>query len=221
MSETVTRSPRKKAASRPGGPALRRRIFDAARRRLERYGYRHTTMSEIARDAGVAKGTVYLYYAGKEDLVAAIVGRILTRLEARMRAVVAGGGGAAPRLQRLLVERVLLLRAESRRAPAAYALIHALEDPHVDRVVRGHMAANEAIVADLVAEGVASRELAAVDPVTTARTLLVAFHALQSPRFLARGRRELVALATELAGLLVGGLARRGGGGRPPRGGLR
>jgi len=57
----------------PAGPpadlvrrdAVRRRIFTAARRRIERYGYRHTTIAEIAGDAGVAKGTVYLYFPAR------------------------------------------------------------------------------------------------------------------------------------------------------------
>ncbi|MEE9229856.1 MAG: helix-turn-helix domain-containing protein, partial [Acidobacteriota bacterium] len=43
-------------------PARRREILQAARRRLEHYGYEKTTMAEIASDAGMAVGTLYQYF---------------------------------------------------------------------------------------------------------------------------------------------------------------
>jgi AcrR family transcriptional regulator len=49
----------------------RRRILDAAAARFERFGYRKTSMEDVAREAGVAKGTVYLYYSSKKDLLVA------------------------------------------------------------------------------------------------------------------------------------------------------
>jgi AcrR family transcriptional regulator len=199
--------------------AVRRRIFEAARRRIERYGYRHTTIEEIAGDAGVAKGTVYLYFPGKEDLVVAIVSQMLERLEARMRASARGRGTAASRLERLLLERVLHFRGECRRAPEGYALIHVMEGPLFERAVRGHIVTHEAIVAGLVAEAVAAGEFAAVDPNGAARAMLVAFHALQGPGFLMGDRASLVHLAESLAHLLVQGL--RHGVARPTAGGRR
>jgi AcrR family transcriptional regulator len=199
---------------RPRDPArqdaVRRRIFEAARRRIERYGYRHTTIAEIAVDAGVAKGTVYLHFPGKEDLVVAIVSQMLERLEARMRGLAAGRGPAAARLERLLVERVLHLRGECRRAPEGYALMFVMEGPLFDRAVRGHMLANEEIVAALVIEAVAAGEFPPTDPRGAARAMLVAFHALQGPRFLQADKATLARLAGALARLLVAGM-RHGG----------
>jgi AcrR family transcriptional regulator len=211
MTELVTHSERRGRRPDPGRrDAVRRRIFAAARRRIERYGYRHTTIAEIAGDAGVAKGTVYLYFPGKEDLVVAIVNEMLDRLEARMRAVATGRGSPAARLERLLVARVLHLRGEHRRAPEGYALLFVMEGPLFDRAVRGHMAANETIVAGLVAEAVAAGEFPAVEATAAARAVLVAFHALQGPRFLQADKASLALLAGALAHLLVEGL-RHGG----------
>jgi AcrR family transcriptional regulator len=51
-------------------------ILDAAERLLVRYGYRKSSMDDVAREAGTAKGTVYLYYAGKEALFRALLERI-------------------------------------------------------------------------------------------------------------------------------------------------
>ena len=47
----------------------RQLIMDAARELFTTKGYETTTMSEVARKAGVAVGTVYLYFKNKNDLL--------------------------------------------------------------------------------------------------------------------------------------------------------
>jgi TetR/AcrR family fatty acid metabolism transcriptional regulator len=47
----------------------RAQILEAARRSFARHGLNGTTVDEIARAARVAKGTVYLYYKSKEDIL--------------------------------------------------------------------------------------------------------------------------------------------------------
>jgi TetR/AcrR family transcriptional regulator, fatty acid metabolism regulator protein len=49
-------------------------ILRAARQLFIANGAARTTMAEIARAIGVAEGTVYLYFASKQDLVAAVAG---------------------------------------------------------------------------------------------------------------------------------------------------
>ena len=56
----------------------------AARRRFEKYGYRRTGMLEIARDAGIAAGTIYRYFESKDDLVAQAADRMLCRSTAEI-----------------------------------------------------------------------------------------------------------------------------------------
>jgi AcrR family transcriptional regulator len=53
--------------------AKRRRIFDAAREVVMRKGYDATTMEEIALGASVGKGTLYNFFASKEDLFFSLV----------------------------------------------------------------------------------------------------------------------------------------------------
>ena len=67
------------AAVRPGmnpprGDAEARRgeILDAALRVFGQYGFRRTSMDDIAREAGIAKGTIYLSFAGKEEVFQAL-----------------------------------------------------------------------------------------------------------------------------------------------------
>ncbi len=43
-------------------------ILQAARKVFSRQGYRSTTVDEIAEEAGIAKGTLYLYFKAKEEI---------------------------------------------------------------------------------------------------------------------------------------------------------
>lgn len=51
------------------------RILDAATKLFTAQGYRKTSMGEVARESGVAKGTLYLYFEKKIDLLVAAMGR--------------------------------------------------------------------------------------------------------------------------------------------------
>lgn len=51
------------------------RILDAAARLIIHYGYDKTTVSDIAREAGVSKGAIYLHWESKEALFEALLER--------------------------------------------------------------------------------------------------------------------------------------------------
>ncbi|HEY6256266.1 MAG TPA: helix-turn-helix domain-containing protein, partial [Xanthobacteraceae bacterium] len=54
--------------------AKRRQIIEGARQVFLAQGFDAASMNEIARVAGVSKGTLYVYFANKEQLFEAIVG---------------------------------------------------------------------------------------------------------------------------------------------------
>lgn len=53
--------------------AKRRQILEGARRTFLANGFDAASMNEIAREAGVSKGTLYVYFKSKEELFEAIV----------------------------------------------------------------------------------------------------------------------------------------------------
>ena len=55
-------------------------ILDAAETIFAQVGFDGAKVSDIARAASVAEGTVYLYYKNKRDLLAGVVGRFWTQL---------------------------------------------------------------------------------------------------------------------------------------------
>jgi AcrR family transcriptional regulator len=65
--------------SNPGDSAgndKRSRILDAAQSLFLRYGVKRTALDDVVREAGIAKGTLYLYFDSKDALFAAIAERL-------------------------------------------------------------------------------------------------------------------------------------------------
>jgi TetR/AcrR family fatty acid metabolism transcriptional regulator len=67
-------------------PAERRRerILDAARTVMVRVDYKDIRLEDVARQARLAKGTIYLYFKSKDELVSAVFADILADLELRI-----------------------------------------------------------------------------------------------------------------------------------------
>lgn len=51
------------------------RILDAAGELLLRWGYKRLTMDDVAEQAGIGKGTIYLHWTTREDLFLAVIAR--------------------------------------------------------------------------------------------------------------------------------------------------
>ncbi len=57
----------------PDNDDRQQHILNAAAAVITRLGYDKTTMSDIATEAGLSRGTVYLYYTGKQELFEALL----------------------------------------------------------------------------------------------------------------------------------------------------
>ena len=61
------------ASAHPDGGAKRRQIMDGARTAFLAAGFDGASMNDIARAAGVSKGTLYAYFNSKDELFEAII----------------------------------------------------------------------------------------------------------------------------------------------------
>lgn len=151
----------------------RERIVQAARERFRHYGFRKTTMREIAADVGVAVGTLYLYYRDKDQLMAACAGQFAETHRAQGEQIVRSGGTAADRLRQYL--RARFLAAQETRTGSRFAAELARE---VLRVQPDRLADESRLmwtfVTELLRDGVARKEWRIADPAGDARILLYA-----------------------------------------------
>lgn len=88
--------------------AKRLAIIDAATASFAEVGYRATSMDELAAAVGVAKGTLYLYFPKKIDLLFACAAREKLKWIPELHALLDGPGPAAVRLHRWLVSMMLV-----------------------------------------------------------------------------------------------------------------
>ena len=75
-----------------------REILDAARKIIARFGIQGTTIDRVAEMANVAKGTIYLYFPSKDDLVQAT---LLAGLRAMTSETLASDDPSKPPLERI------------------------------------------------------------------------------------------------------------------------
>lgn len=74
--------PRSEAQNEALRERSRDRILDAALTLFARHGYDRTSVRMIAREAGVAQGLLYNYFAGKQDLLLALFERSMQDVRA-------------------------------------------------------------------------------------------------------------------------------------------
>lgn len=87
---------------------IRDLILDAVDSLLAKYGYGKMTMEDVARQVGIGKGTIYLHFPSKEELVLAHIDRIAETVVGKLEAEAASSDTVDRRLRRMLVLRVLV-----------------------------------------------------------------------------------------------------------------
>jgi AcrR family transcriptional regulator len=90
-----------------GQPAVsevgsRDKILDAAEDLFARRGFAGIGMREVAEAAGLGKSSLFHHFKSKVELYAAVVGRILDHIDARLTAALAAGGDPLARFDRWL-----------------------------------------------------------------------------------------------------------------------
>jgi AcrR family transcriptional regulator len=196
----------------------RRRIVEAATRLFIKHGYRKTSVDDVAREAGVAKGTVYLYAKGKNDLLVQAVVEEKRRYLERVRDLFVPGIDPRERL-RSYIRSVIVLAGEmplvSRLLSGDHELLLALEE--LDPDVRAQSAAMQQQFLDAMLDEAAAphrwteRDLA--DRSKALYAVLLSVLAINDESV--RGGQPLERYADLVADMLVNGIAPRSAGGHP------
>jgi AcrR family transcriptional regulator len=147
------------------------RIIKAARERFRYYGLSKTTMQEIASDAGVAVGTLYLYFKNKDELVAACAEEFVALHRKEAAAILASDAPADEKLRRYVLNR-FRRSAETRTGSRHLAeLTRAVLRVKPDRVVEEGQMMWEVVV-QILREGVEAGVFQISDPEDDAQVFL-------------------------------------------------
>lgn len=95
------------------GGEKRDRILRAAVKIFSRKGYFNSKVSEIARSAEVADGTIYLYFKNKDDLLISLFEEKMGEIVADVRRRIEVGGNALEKLRIFIENHMDLLEREA------------------------------------------------------------------------------------------------------------
>jgi AcrR family transcriptional regulator len=187
-------------------------ILDATDRLLARYGYRKMTVEDIASEAGIGKGTIYLHFSSKEEVVLSHVDRIVDQLKERLREIGNSDAPVAERLRQMLLTRVMF-RFDSIQhyTQSLNDLLSALRPGLLARRAV-YFDAEAQIFADVLLNGRQSGEFEFDDEQLTAHAMLQATNGLL-PYSLSTTelgeRQEVEQRASDVAALILRGLLSR------------
>jgi len=88
-------------------------ILAATRRLMERGGVDALTMDEIAQAAGVAKGTIYLYFQSKDELIQALLSEVGEAIAKNLEALLARPDSPREKLKQVVILLLNFVEQES------------------------------------------------------------------------------------------------------------
>ncbi|HEY8054400.1 MAG TPA: TetR/AcrR family transcriptional regulator [Terriglobales bacterium] len=157
-------------------------ILEAARKVFCEHGFAAATVDMIAAEAGVAKGTLYLYYNSKDDIFWAALSSRLREMLERTKVAVSGAVGLEAKIR-----TVLKVRFEFFRADEQFVRMYITEFGHLCRTKNRptHDLYVEAagFLAGLLEEGMAAGEMRRLPPVETAMALMDMVKAVFAMKF--------------------------------------
>ncbi len=187
----------------------RREILSAAARVFAARGYHQASVSDILEEAGIARGTFYLYFRSKRAVFGELIDRFLVEVQSRVRRVEMGPGSPTPYEQLAgNVSRILALVREERDV-AVMALNHAVGlDRESDRKLREFYDRMATALRRALEAGMRAGLVSVGDPEIAARLLLGgAKEVVDHVVVRGRARREHGALASEILAVGLRGVA--------------
>ena len=188
---------------------IRDLILDGVDVLLAKFGYKKMTMEDVARQVGIGKGTIYLHFPSKEELVLAHIDRIAETVVRKITEIAGTNDAPERRLRRMLVLRVVH-RFDS-VAHYSQSLGDLLSSVREALIVRrqAYFEKEAAVFEDVLREGARLGALDCPDPRTASFVLIQSTNALLpfnlSPRELGR-REDVEDQVGRIADLLIKGL---------------
>lgn len=192
------------------GGDKRERILDAAERVFAQHGFFAARVSEIAKEAGVADGTIYLYFKSKDDLLISLFESRMDRFNQLLAAAIPAEASPTEKLLSLIRTYLTLVREQPMVAEVltielrqSSKFMKEASNPKFGDLLR--------TIAGLVAEGQAAGELGEGIPAPiAARMIFGILDELALAWLLQRGEKfDIVRAADWVGALVTRGLERR------------
>jgi TetR/AcrR family fatty acid metabolism transcriptional regulator len=190
-------------------PDKPQQIVEAAVRVFARKGYFNSRVSDIAREAGIAAGTTYLYFKTKEDILITLFREKMAAFVSSLRRAIADEADAVAKVRRLVHLHFQMLESNPDLAEVVQ-----VELRQGQKFFRGassqEIAAYFALIASILDEGVGQGHFKSGLPVKVATKMLFgAMDQMATSWVLGKRGYRLVDTAPAVADLFLQGVAAR------------
>jgi TetR/AcrR family fatty acid metabolism transcriptional regulator len=200
----------RRLAPRPEKGDKRDALLRAAIDTFAARGFFNAQVADVARAAGVAAGTVYLYFRNKDDLLISIFERTMSDAIAEGRRAIESLPDAGARLR--AIARMHLDRLGRDRALAIVFQIELRQSTKfMVRFSTTELREYLGIIRDVIAEGQKTGAFRpAINPTFAAKLLFGMLDEMATNWILSKRRYSLVSEADAIADLFIRGIATRG-----------
>jgi TetR/AcrR family fatty acid metabolism transcriptional regulator len=198
----------------PAAPVLDKRtaILDAATATFAKNGFFGAQVADVARAAGIAAGTVYLYFRSKEEILTSIFDRTMQEAIAEGRAALADVDDPVERLRR--IARTHLARmGRDRNLAIVFQVELRQTTKFMERFSQTGLRDYLEVIQQTIEDGQARGMFRpALNPRTTAKVFFGALDEMATNWILSRRRYSLANQADEIVDILTGGFMAAPGG---------
>jgi AcrR family transcriptional regulator len=187
----------------------REQILKAADRLLRHYGPHKTTIADVAREAGVGVGTVYLEFPSKDALIEELSrSRYRAVLDAMRARAAAAGRPFSERLSTAFDARLEAFLALADEGVHACDLVHCVSAA-VKTAEASFSDGELSLLVDVLRGGVEAGEFDVREPLSVARSVRRAYVSFMPPWLFGKDRGEVRRELAAMHELILSGLLRR------------
>jgi TetR/AcrR family transcriptional regulator, fatty acid metabolism regulator protein len=191
----------------PGKP---QQIIDAAIRVFARTGFYNSRVSDIAREAGIASGTIYLYFKTKDEILVTLFREKMAEWVAQVRRQIASESDAVAKVRRLVALHFSVLETDPDLAEVVQVELR--QGHKFFRGASAHeVSAYFELISSILHEGIASGQFRKELPVKMATKMLFgAMDQVATSWVLGKRAYRLSDAAEPVASLFLRGICRDG-----------
>ncbi|SDN04459.1 transcriptional regulator, TetR family [Bacillus sp. OK048] len=155
----------------------KRLILEAAAKSFSLYGYKATTMDQVAKLAGVGKGTIYTFFKTKEELFDEIINSLIADIRTEVEGAMDDSAAILENVNRVLVQ----VHEFRKSHQLTIKLIQEERDMGTQTVVEAMQRVEQSIIQYMkviIQEAIDKGEIKACDPEITAFVMLKMYFSL-------------------------------------------
>jgi AcrR family transcriptional regulator len=183
----------------------RQSIVDTAERFFRDIGYQKTTVADIAKSLRMSPANVYRFFDSKKSINEAVLARFKGELEESLSVIIAEPRPAGARLRDMLLTSHRINQARFADQQRMQEMVCAAMEESWDAIL-GHIERFDALLSRVVAEGVATGEFRAIDPVAATQCIRTAMMRFQHPLLMAQCERIPGPSAEEMIAFIMAAL---------------